>query len=94
MNSSLVDTAEDSGFKLVASGVPAMPYYRLDGVDRKTHFSWIDQCVKHGVYMLGYHNHFISTAHTEEDLLAIQESVKKAFTALSNSAEVKAESMR
>ena len=44
--------------------------------------------------MLGYHNHFISTAHTEEDLLGVQETVKKAFTALSNSAEVKAESMR
>ncbi|GIT61071.1 MAG: hypothetical protein Ct9H300mP20_08980 [Gammaproteobacteria bacterium] len=25
-------------FKLVASGIPAMPYYRLDGVDRETIF--------------------------------------------------------
>ena len=35
--------------------------------------------------MVGWHNHFISTAHTNEDLVAIEESAKKAFTALGNS---------
>ena len=35
--------------------------------------------------MVGWHNHFISTAHTDEDLVAIQESAKKAFIALDNS---------
>ena len=85
LNKVLIKTAKDSGFKLIASGIPAMPYYRLDGVDRETHFSWIDHCTTNGVYMVGWHNHFISTAHTDEDLVAIQESAKKAFTALDNS---------
>jgi glutamate-1-semialdehyde 2,1-aminomutase len=85
LNNVLIKTAKDSGFKLIASGIPAMPYYRLDGVDRETHFSWIDHCTTNGVYMVGWHNHFISTAHTDEDLVAIQESAKKAFTALDNS---------
>ena len=85
LNKALIKTAKDSGFKLIASGIPAMPYYRLDGVDRETHFSWIDHCTTNGVYMVGWHNHFISTAHTDEDLVAIQESAKKAFTALDNS---------
>ena len=35
--------------------------------------------------MVGWHNHFISTAHTHEDLVGIEESAKKAFTALGNS---------
>ncbi len=85
LNKALIRTAKDCGFKLIASGIPAMPYYRLDGVDRETHFSWIDHCTTNGVYMVGWHNHFISTAHTDEDLVAIQESAKKAFTALDNS---------
>lgn len=85
LNKALIKTAKDCGFKLVASGIPAMPYYRLDGVDRETHFSWIDHCTKNGVYMVGWHNHFISTAHTNEDLVGIEESAKKAFTALGNS---------
>ena len=76
LNKTLIKTAKDCGFKLVASGIPAMPYYRLDGVDRETHFSWIDHCTKNGVYMVGWHNHFISTAHTHEDLLGIEESAK------------------
>ena len=85
LNKALIKTAKDCGFKLVASGIPAMPYYRLDGVDRETHFSWIDHCTKNGVYMVGWHNHFISTAHTNEDLVGIEESAKKAFIALGNS---------
>jgi glutamate-1-semialdehyde aminotransferase len=31
---------------------------------------------------LGYHNHFISTAHSEEDLAAIIQVAKEAFTIL------------
>lgn len=92
LNSNLEQIADDCGFKLVSSGVPAMPYYRLDGVDRKTHFSWIDECVKRGIYMLGYHNHFISTEHTKQDMETISIAVKEAFLALGETVLNKASS--
>ena len=82
LKSSLIETADEFGYKFIASGVPAMPYFRLAEVETKVHFSWIDECVKRGVYMLGYHNHFISTAHSEEDLAAIIQVAKEAFTIL------------
>ncbi len=90
LNSSLIQISKDCGYNLIASGIATMPYYRLDGVDRKTHFSWIDECVKRGVYMLGWHNHFISTAHTDEDLEAIKVAVREAFLALDDSSNNKA----
>ena len=82
LNKSLVKMAKQSGYDLVASGVPAMPYYRLNNVDIKTHFKWIDECVRRGVYMLGYHNHFVSTCHSEEDLESISDIARQAFKAI------------
>ena len=82
LNKSLIKVAKESGYDLVASGVPAMPYYRLDSVDVRTHFKWIDECVRRGVYMLGYHNHFVSTCHTDQDLGAITDIARQAFEAL------------
>ncbi len=82
LNEGLVNVAASHGYDLVASGIPAMPYYRLSNVDNKTHQAWIDECVKHGVYLLSYHNHFVSTAHSEADLQCTFELVDDAFTAL------------
>lgn len=82
LNEGLVNVAASHGYDLVASGIPAMPYYRLSNVDNKTHQAWIDECVKRGVYLLSYHNHFVSTAHTEADLQRTFEIVDDAFTAL------------
>lgn len=82
LSTGLVEVAVSHGYELNASGVPAMPYYRLTNVDRRTHFKWIDECVKRGVYLLGYHNHFVSTAHTQDDLERTFEIVDEAFTAL------------
>jgi glutamate-1-semialdehyde 2,1-aminomutase len=82
LNQGLVNIASTHGYKLIASGIPAMPYYRLDGVSYETHVAWIDECVKRGVYLLGYHNHFISTAHTETDIQLTLEIVDEAFSAL------------
>lgn len=82
LNKRLVDIAEQNGFNLIASGMPSMPYYRLDGVSFETHIKWIDECVKRGVYMLAYHNHFISLAHSEEDINFIEAAAKQAFESL------------
>ena len=78
---------KENGYDLVASGVPAMPYYRLDNVDTRTHFKWIDECVRRGVYMLGYHNHFVSTCHTDQDLGAITDIARQAFEALEDNTQ-------
>ena len=82
LNKRLVLVAKQKGFNLIASGMPSMPYYRLDGVSFETHIKWIDECVKRGVYMLSYHNHFISLAHTEKDIDFIEGATKQAFEAL------------
>ena len=82
LNKRLVKVAEKEGFNLIASGMPSMPYYRLENVDFETHFRWIDECVRRGVYMLGYHNHFISLAHRNEDIDFIENTAKQAFQSL------------
>ena len=82
LNSRLEAVASEKGFNLVSSGVPSMPYYRLEGQSFETHIKWIDECVKRGVYMLSYHNHFISLAHKEEDIDFIESAARQAFESL------------
>ena len=82
LSQGLVDVASARGRKLVVSGVPAMPYYRLADVPRAVHFAWIDECVKRGAYLLGYHNHFLSTAHAPEDLQRTWDIADAAFGAV------------
>ena len=82
LNARLEAVASEKGFNLVSSGIPSMPYYRLEGQSFETHIKWIDECVKRGVYMLSYHNHFISLAHKEEDIDFIESAAKQAFESL------------
>ena len=82
LNTRLEAVASEKGFNLVSSGVPSMPYYRLEGQSFETHIKWIDECVKRGVYMLSYHNHFISLAHKEEDIDFIESAARQAFESL------------
>ena len=83
LKSGLVKVAQENQFELVISGVPTMPYFRLNNVDIKVHNSWIDECLKRGLYMVNYHNHFISATHDEEDLKNILEIASDSFSALS-----------
>ncbi len=87
LNDGLVNVAHQQGFELVASGVPAMPYFRLANVDMETHFRWVDECVKRGVYFLGYHNHFVSTVHGQADMERTFEVANEAFVALRESTD-------
>ncbi|HIA43892.1 MAG TPA: aminotransferase class III-fold pyridoxal phosphate-dependent enzyme, partial [Gammaproteobacteria bacterium] len=92
LNEGLVKVANAHAYDLVVSGIPAMPYYRLHNVERKTHFAWIDECVKRGVYMVGYHNHFVSTAHTEKDIINICDAAAEAFSVLGSADQYRIES--
>ena len=87
LNDGLVNIASQHGYELSATGIPAMPYYRLSGVAFETHAKWIDECVTRGVYLLNYHNHFISTAHDEEDLSRTFDIVNEAFKAMGDPAQ-------
>ena len=65
----LTRVAADSGFDLKVSGPCSMPYLRITNNDDTTlHYDWIARCVRRGAYFLPYHNHFISTAHTDSDI--------------------------
>ena len=82
LNEALVNTAAQFGYELVASGVPTMPYYRLANTDSQTHARWVDECVKRGVYLLSYHNHFVSLAHEDSDIDLICAAAADAFRVL------------
>ena len=86
LSAGLVDVASTHGHRLVASGPPSMPYFRLADVPREGHFAWIDECVKRGAYFLGFHNHFLSAAHTEADVERTCEIADAAFKALGKAA--------
>ena len=69
LSDGLIKVAADNGFDLKVSGPYSMPYLRITNDDDMTlHFDWIARCVERGVYFLPYHNHFISTAHTDADI--------------------------
>ena len=87
LNEGLVNIASQHGYELSATGIPAMPYYRLKNVSFETHSKWIDECVTRGVYLLNYHNHFISTAHDEGDLNRTFDIVNEAFKAMGDAAQ-------
>ena len=75
--------AENYGYHLKTSGVPSMPYFRITNDESLAlHMDWIAECVKRGIYMVFYHNHFISTAITDADLDRTWDIVDDAFNAL------------
>jgi glutamate-1-semialdehyde 2,1-aminomutase len=79
----LVKVAEDNGYNLKVSGVPAMPYLRITNDETfQVHNTWITECVKRGAYFLSYHNHFLSTAHTDEHLKKTWNIADEAFKAV------------
>ena len=61
---------------------PPCPTTGWRDVSLRDHFDWVDECVKRGVYLLGYHNHFVSVAHDEDDLKDTFDRVNEAFVAL------------
>ena len=55
--------AQANGYDLIVSGAPGMPFLRNGGDGGfKEHQRFIDELMRRGVYMLGYHNNFVSAA--------------------------------
>ncbi len=60
-----------------------MPYYRLIGEEgHNLHRRWVEACVQGGVYLLDYHNNFVSAAHDEHDIQTILDVADRAFVSL------------
>jgi len=79
----LTDIAKSYGYDLRVTGVPSMPYLRITNDETLAlHSDWILACVKRGAYFLSYHNHFISTAHTDDDLKTTWNIADDAFKAI------------
>lgn len=69
LNKGLQKVAASHGHSLEVSGIPGMPFYQIEGDDRNSILNrWIAGCVEGGAYFLGYHNNFVSAAHTDADL--------------------------
>jgi glutamate-1-semialdehyde 2,1-aminomutase len=90
----MVEVAKGHGFDLKVSGMPSMPYLRLtdedcpvwtqglDVMHTGLHATWISECTRRGAFFSSFHNHFISTAHSQEDLQRTWDIVDDAFKAV------------
>ncbi|AHH18477.1 aminotransferase class-III [Nocardia nova SH22a] len=82
----LVDVAAANGFRLVASGEPALFYLRIaDDDSLMLHQRWIAECVRRGVFLTSHHNHFINAALTDADIDRTFDIADQAFRALRES---------
>jgi len=94
LNEGLVAAGKSYGFDLRATGLPSMPYYRLADEVSPTvthgpkalhtglHAKWIRKVVEQGAFFSDFHNNFVSTAHTDEDLKRTWEMADTAFAEL------------
>ena len=65
----LKSIAADRGLTLKASGMPSMPYLRMEheaGIE--FHQKLCGECARRGLFMASHHNLFVSAAHSEQDL--------------------------
>ena len=78
----LESTAKDFGVEMKVTGVPAMPYFRIENKEKDFHTKWTDECLSRGLYLTSYHNHFLSTAHTESDITQIVSIASEALDSI------------
>jgi len=65
----LTRIAADQGLDLKVTGMPSMPYLRMEheaGIE--FHQKLCGECARRGLFMASHHNLFVSAAHSQEDL--------------------------
>ena len=80
----LSTSAKAFGLEIKVSGVPSMPYFRIEDQNKDFHMKWTDECLSRGLYLTSYHNHFLSVAHGEEEIDEIVRIASNAFEAVSS----------
>ena len=75
--------AKAFGLEIKVSGVPSMPYFKIEDQSKDFHVDWTDECLSRGLYLTSYHNHFLSVAHGEAEINEIVRIASEAFEAIS-----------
>ena len=79
----LSSAAKSFGLKIKVSGVPSMPYFKIEDQSKDFHVDWTDECLSRGLYLTSDHNHFLSVAHGEAEINEIVRIASEAFEAIS-----------
>ncbi len=80
----LIAAGDEYGLKMKVTGVPSMPYFRIENKNKDLHIQWTDECLSRGIYLTSYHNHFLSVAHGEEEIDEIVRIASNAFQAITS----------
>ena len=79
LKAKMISMAKSYNIDLKVTGVPSMPYFRIENEDQELHFKWVDNCLAKGIYMTSYHNHFLSAVHRESEIDLIVNLASKAL---------------
>ena len=84
----LAKQADDYGYGLRQTGPAVMTQILFDGDDEVFKFgrNWVGHIMQQGSYFSFYHNMFITSAHTENDILKTLEHTDYAFSKLKKEA--------
>ncbi|HEY0286929.1 MAG TPA: aminotransferase class III-fold pyridoxal phosphate-dependent enzyme [Pseudomonas sp.] len=79
------EQAASYGINVVVSGPPTMPFVRFeDGKEMEHAFIWCEEALRRGAYVHPWHNWFLSTAHTKEDIDFVLSATDCAFRHLAS----------
>lgn len=79
----LADIATRHGYELIATGLPSMPYLRVEHENgSEFHQALCGECVRRGLFLASHHNLFVSAAHNEGDLQRSWEIFEESLTML------------
>ncbi len=78
----LREQAQSHGIAAVISGPPSLPNLTIGADPREYAFPWAEEVLRRGVLVHPYHNWFLSTAHTEQDIEQVLEATDGAFAYL------------
>ena len=79
----LYEQAQRHGHGIIQSGPPQMPTLMFENDPRaETGIAFCGLAAKEGVYLHPWHNMFLSTAHTEDDIQRTLEATDEAFRKL------------
>ncbi len=88
LRAGLASQSAAHGFSIRQTGPPQMPMVLFDDDPHQRLGSrWTDEALQRGVYLHPWHNMFLSTAHTDDDIDAALERTDEAFAAVARTGE-------